>query len=299
MPATLEDLPKKIPGITKIERLIIDDGSIDNTVDIARDYGVEHIVRFDRNRGLAAAFSAGLEEAIKQGADIIVNTDGDNQYKGGEMAALIAPILSGEAEIVIGERPITKNAHFSFVKKMLQKLGSRFVSVMSGHKIPDAPSGYRAMTRDAALRMNFFSKFTYTLEMIVQAGRSGIALTSVPITTNAPTRPSRLVKSLWSYSSRSFVTVFRVIIVYRPFRFFLILGLIPFFAGLFLSLRWLYFQYVDIGGARIQSLILAAIFFIAAFLSWTLGIIGDLLSINRKILEDIQYKQRLDHFERK
>ncbi len=296
--STLDALPTQIDGIDIIERLIIDDGSSDDTVKRAKELGVEHIISHGRNQGLASAFTTGLRYAISKGADIIVNTDGDNQYNGEDLPLLIEPILSGRAELVVGQRPIANSRHFSFFKKVLQKMGSWFVGMMSGAVIPDAPSGFRAMTRDTALRLNLFSKYTYTLEMLIQAGRSGIAMEFVPIRTNPPTRPSRLMSNMFTYIIRSIVTVVRIFIVYRPFRFFAIVGTLPFSIGMFLSLRWLYFQYADIGGDHIQSLILAAILFITAMLCWALGVIGDLLSINRTILQEVQFKLRRDDLNR-
>lgn len=289
---TLKDLPSQIDGIDVIERLVVDDGSSDGTAELARELGVEHVIQLPRRRGLANAFNTGVNQAIALDADIIVNTDGDNQYHGADIAALVAPILQRQADMTIGERPISDTQHFSWLKKRLQKWGSRFVSRMSGVNIPDAPSGFRALTRDAALRLNLFSNYTYTLEMLIQAGRSGMSIVSVPVRTNPPTRPSRLMGSMFGYIFRSVITTVRIFIVYRPFRFFLFLGMIPFVIALFLSFRWLYYQYADIGGGRIQSLILAAILFITAGLSWALGVIADLLSINRTILQENQYRLR-------
>ena len=290
--ATLGDLPTQIDGIDQIERIVIDDGSSDGTADLAQELGVEHVIRLPKRRGLANAFNAGIRKAIALGADIIVNTDGDNQYQGQDVKTLLEPILNGSADLAVGERPIQDTQHFSWLKKRLQKWGSRFVSQMSGAQIPDAPSGFRALTRDAALRLNLFSNYTYTLEMLIQAGRSGMSIVSVPIRTNPPTRPSRLMGSTLGYVFRSIVTTVRIFIVYRPFRFFLLLGMIPFAVAIFLSFRWIYFQYMDIGGGRVQSLILAAILYITSGLAWALGIIADLLSINRTILEENQYRLR-------
>ncbi len=289
---TLADLPTSLDGIDVIERLIIDDGSTDNTAQIARDLGVEHIVAHSRNKGLAAAFSTGLKTALDLGADIIVNTDGDNQYSGEDIAKLIAPLIDKKADIVIGRRPIQQTKSFSRLKRALQHIGSQFVSLMSGTPIPDAPSGFRAVSADAAMRLNFFSKYTYTLEMLVQAGRSGLFIETVDISTNPPTRPSRLMKGMLSYIVRSVTTVVRIFIIYRPFRFFFFIGLLPFSAAMLLSSRWLYYAFADIGGGRVQSLLLATILFILAFLCWALGILSDLLSVNRRVLEELQYQQR-------
>lgn len=293
---TLDDLPKSLPGIDVIERLVIDDGCTDRTIEIARENGVEHIVRHTRNRGLAAAFSSGLQYALSKGADIIVNTDGDHQYSGKDIAKLIEPLVADRADIVVGRRPVQNIKTFTRLKKAFQWLGSRFVSIMSGVHIPDAPSGFRALTGDAALRLNFFSKYTYTLEMLVQAGRSGLVIETVDISVNEPTRPSRLMKSMFTYIARSISTVVRVFIIYRPFRFFAFLGGIPFLMALFLSLRWLTLTYMDIGGGRVQSLILAAILFILAFLCWALGVIADLLSVNRSLLQELQFQKKLEAY---
>ncbi|MEB3359284.1 MAG: glycosyltransferase family 2 protein [Synechococcales bacterium] len=290
---TLSELPRHLPGIDEVEWLIIDDGSSDRTVEVAQAWGVDHIVRFEHNRGLAAGFMAGLEASLKAGADIIVNTDADNQYCAADIPALVEPILRGEAEIVIGARPIRQISHFSPVKKLLQGFGSWVVRLASNTKIPDAPSGFRAYSRHAALQMNVFNEYTYTLETIIQAGQRGMAITSVPIRTNGYLRPSRLVKSIPSYIQRSILTIVRIFMVYRPLRFFTLLGCMPFGMGTLLCLRWLLlFLFEDPTRARAPSLILAAILILVGVQLWVLGLVADLLAVNRKMLEDIQLRLR-------
>ena len=288
----LSALPRELPGVDVVEWLIINDGSQDNTVEVARQYGVDHIVNFKHNQGLAKGFMAGLEACLKAGADIIVNTDADNQYCADDIPALIAPILDGKAEIVVGARPIAEIQHFSPIKKQLQKLGSWAVRVASKTEIPDAPSGFRAMTREAALQLNVFSEYTYTLETIIQAGRKGMAITSVPIRTNEDLRPSRLVKSIGSYVRRSIGTILRIFIVYNPMRFFLLVGSVPFAFGTILGLRWLFLYFQDTGRTHVPSLILAAILLLIGFQTWVVGLVADLLAVNRKMLEDIQFRVR-------
>ncbi|MEM8780229.1 MAG: glycosyltransferase family 2 protein [Cyanobacteria bacterium P01_G01_bin.49] len=299
---TLSELPRKLPGIDIVEWLIINDGSLDQTVDVAKASGVDHIVNFDHNQGLAKGFMAGIEACLKQGADIIVNTDADNQYCAADIVKLIEPILRGEAEIVIGSRPIQDIKHFSPAKKLLQKLGSWVVRIASNTNIPDAPSGFRAITRNAALQMNVFSEYTYTLETIIQAGQKGMLITSVPIRTNEFLRPSRLVKSISAYIRRSILTIVRIFMAYKPLRFFTILGSIPFGLGLLLCLRWLLF-YLEVFGntpekARVPSLILAAILILIGFQLWMFGLIADLMAVNRKLLEDIQLRLRRQDLEK-
>lgn len=296
---TLSELPRQLPGIDTIEWLIINDGSIDQTVEVAKACGVDHVVNFEHNQGLAKAFMAGIEAGLKQGADIIVNTDADNQYCAADIPKLIEPIVRGEAEIVIGSRPIQDIKHFSPAKKLLQKLGSWVVRIASNTNIPDAPSGFRAISRNAALQMNVFSEYTYTLETIIQAGQKGMLITSVPIRTNEFLRPSRLVKSIPAYIRRSILTIVRIFMAYKPLRFFTILGTIPFSLGVLLCLRWLLLYWGMFGNipekARVPSLILAAILILIGFQLWMFGLIADLMSFNRKLLEDIQLRlRRLD-----
>jgi glycosyltransferase involved in cell wall biosynthesis len=293
---TLSLLPRQISGIDKVEWLIINDGSLDRTIEVAQACGVDHIVSFDHNQGLAKAFMAGIEACLKAGADIIVNTDADNQYCADDIPKLIEPILNGSAEIVIGARPIQDIKHFSPVKKLLQKLGSWVVRIASKTDIPDAPSGFRAMSRNAALQFNVFNEYTYTLETIIQAGQKGMAITSVPIRTNEFLRPSRLVKSIPSYIQRSILTIIRIFMTYRPLQFFTFLGSIPFTLGFILCLRWLAL-YLEIFGdnpekARVPSLIFAAILILIGFQLWMFGLVADLMSVNRKLLEDIQLRLR-------
>ncbi|MEA5535281.1 glycosyltransferase family 2 protein [Crocosphaera sp. XPORK-15E] len=299
---TLSELPREIPGIDRVEWLIINDGSLDQTVEVAKACGVDHIVNFDHNQGLAKGFMAGIEACLKQGADIIVNTDADNQYCAADIPKLIEPILRGEAEIVIGSRPIQDIKHFSPAKKFLQKLGSLVVRIASNTNIPDAPSGFRAISRNAALQMNVFSEYTYTLETIIQAGQKGMLIISVPIRTNEFLRPSRLVKSIPAYIRRSILTIIRIFMTYKPLRFFTILGSFPFTAGFLLCLRWLLLYWGMFGNspekARVPSLILAAILILIGFQLWMFGLIADLMAVNRKLLEDIQLRLRRQDLEK-
>lgn len=289
---TLAALPRELPGIDCVEWLVINDGSTDRTVEVARAGGVEHIVSFSRNRGLARAFMAGIDTSLRAGADIIVNTDADNQYCAEDIPKLIGPILAGKAEMVIGERPISQVEHFSPGKKLLQKLGSWVVRVVSNTSVPDAPSGFRAISREAAIRLNVFSEYTYTLETIIQAGQKNITVTSVPIRTNGYVRPSRLLKSIPSYVRRSIGTILRISMTYNPLRFFLILGSIPFTVGLVLGVRWIILYLSGTPRTHVPSLILAAILLLMGFQLWVLGLVADLMSVNRKLLEDIQLRVR-------
>ncbi len=289
---TLKELPRKLSGIDTIEWLIIDDGSKDRTVDVARSWGVEHIVQLPQNQGLAKAFMAGLTAGLRAGADIIVNTDADNQYCADDIEKLIQPILLGEAEIVVGARPISNIRHFSPLKKLLQKLGSWAVRLASNTNIADAPSGFRAFSREAAMQLNVFNNYTYTLETIIQAGQKGIVITSVPIRTNPMLRPSRLVKSNWYYVQRSLFTILRIFMLYKPLRFFLICGSIPFGAGTILGLRWLFYFFIGTERTRIPSLILAAILIVIGFQLWMFGLVADLMAANRTLLEEMQLRRR-------
>ncbi len=289
---TLSELPRDLPGVDCVEWLIVNDGSTDRTVEVALAHGVDHIVNFNHNQGLAKAFMAGLEACLKAGADIIVNTDADNQYCADDIPKLIKPILKGRAEIVVGERPISKIKHFSPVKKLLQKLGSWAVRVASNTEIPDAPSGFRAISRDAAMHLNVFNEYTYTLETIIQAGQKGMAITSVPIRTNGFLRPSRLVKSIPTYVQRSLFTILRIFIAYKPLRFFTLFGSIPFALGLILSIRWLLLFLDGTPKAHVPSLILAAVLMLIGFQLWLFGLIADLMAVNRKMLEDVQLRLR-------
>jgi len=287
---TLSSLPREIPGVNVVEWLIIDDGSTDRTVEVALAHGVDHVVRFLHNQGLAKVFMAGLEACLKAGADIIVNTDADNQYCSVDIPKLIEPILSGRAEIVVGARPIAEIKHFSLIKKYLQRLGSWVVRFASRTDIPDVPSGFRAMSRDAAMRLNVFNEYTYTLETIIQAGQKGMAIISVPIRTNEDLRPSRLVKSIPSYIKKSVLTIIRIFMTYRSFTFFAIPGVISFSLGILLGLRFLYFYLIGTGGGHIQSVILAALFLGVGFSLAVVGLIADLISVNRKLLEKLDWR---------
>lgn len=289
---TLSELPRQLPGIDCIEWLIINDGSTDRTVQVAKEQGIDHIVNFGHNQGLAKAFMAGLEASLKAGADIIVNTDADNQYCAEDIPQLIQPILLGQAEIVIGARPIKKIQHFSPLKKLLQKWGSWVVRLASNTNIPDAPSGFRAISRNAAMQMNVFNEYTYTLEMIIQAGQKGMAITSVPIRTNRYLRPSRLVKSIPSYIQRSIFTILRIFMTYKPLRFFITLGSIPFTIGFIIGVRWIVLFLSGTPKTHVPSLILAAILILIGFQLWMFGLVADLMAVNRKMLEDIQLRLR-------
>lgn len=287
---TLDALPREVRGFDTVEWLIIDDGSTDRTVEIAEQRGVDHIVRLTTNQGLAKAFSAGLEAALKVGADVIVNTDADNQYDASCIPALVAPLLSGAAQIVVGTRPIAEITEFSMTKKLLQRLGSAIVKFASGTTVADAPSGFRAIHRDAAVRLCVFNEHTYTLETIIQAGRKNISITAVPIRVNPAMRPSRLVKSNLSYVYRSMLTIVRIFILYKPLRFFLFLGLVPLLPAFLIGARFLVNFFEGNGSGQIQSLILAAILAITAMIVFAAGIIADLTAANRVLLEEVRMR---------
>ncbi|MCR5734295.1 MAG: glycosyltransferase family 2 protein [Lachnospiraceae bacterium] len=294
----LNELPKHIDGIDCIEYLIINDGSVDNTVEVARNWGVDYIVSFKRNKGLAKGFMAGIDACLRNGADIIVNTDADNQYCGKDIEKLIKPILDGKAEIVIGERPIDNTEHFSPLKKKLQHFGSYVVRVASNTDIPDAPSGFRAFSRDAAIHLNVMNNYTYTLETIVQAGRNNMAITSVPVRTNGELRKSRLFSSMGAYIKRSMITIIRAFMMYRPLTFFSILGLIPFTIGVVIMIRFLAYFFQGYGNGHVQSLIFASTLIMLGFMTFIVGLQADVIANNRKLLEDIQYRvRRMDYKE--
>lgn len=292
LPVVLKELPRKLDGIDTVEWMVIDDGSSDNTADIAKQCGVTHIIRHSTNRGLARAFMTGLHAALEYGADIIVNTDADNQYNAADIPALLAPILKGEAQYVIGARPISGIEHFSPLKKMLQKLGSKVVRTISGTNVADAPSGFRAITRDAALQLNVFSNYTYTLETIIQAGHKNIPIANVPVRVNGELRPSRLFKSMPAYIKRSIFTMIRIFIVYKPFKFFFSAGLVFFIAGLLLGTRFLWHYLNGNGRGMTQSLILTAVLLLMGTIGFMMAFVSDLLSVNRQLLEEIQYNLR-------
>jgi glycosyltransferase involved in cell wall biosynthesis len=294
LPATLADLPARVPGIDVIETLVIDDGSRDGTSDVARAAGVHHIVRLTRNKGLAAAFMAGIDASLKQGADFIVNTDADNQYSGKEIPKLLEPLLRGEADMVIGDRNIAELRHMSWQKRQLQRLGSWVVRQVSSTSVPDTTSGFRAYTRDAALRMTIVSEFSYTLESIIQAGKRRMAIAHVPVATNARTRESRLFDSLFGYIKRSSATIVRIYAMYEPLKIFTYIGLSMFGVGLLLALRFLYNYVTDatFGPRFLQSLIFSAVFMIVGFQVLLIGLLADVISANRKLLEDLVYRVR-------
>lgn len=295
LPTTLAALPRSIDGVDVVEWLVIDDGSIDRTVEVALANGADHVVRLPRHQGLAKGFLAGLEACVRRGADVIVNTDADNQYCADDIPKLIEPILQGRAQIVVGARPIAEVAHFSPVKKALQKIGSRIVRIASNTDIPDAPSGFRAMSREAAMRLNVFNDYTYTLETIIQAGQKGMAIASTPIRTNRDLRPSRLVRSIPSYVFRSAVTILRIFMTYRPFRFFALPGALAAGVGLLIGLRFLYHYVAGTGAGMIQSLILAALLMGTGAFSIVVGLVADLISVNRMLLEKLDWRlQRLE-----
>ena len=293
LPVTLEALPKEIYGVTSIEYLVINDGSLDKTTETARRCGVHHIVNLTKRSGLAVGFMAGLDACLQLGADIIVNTDADNQYCGADVEKLIRPILEGRADIVIGERPIDNTEHFSRLKKNLQHLGSWAVRLASNTDIPDAPSGFRAFTRDAAMRMNVVSEYTYTLETIIQAGRKNMAVMSVPVRTNPEMRESRLFKSMGEYVKRSVFTILRIFVMYKPLYFFTLTGLCFFGTGFLIGLRFLVFMFVyNDSAGHVQSLLLAVTLILIGVQTIFLGLQADLIAANRKILEDVQYRVR-------
>lgn len=288
LPITLQALPKSIEGIDEIEVLIINDGSTDKTIEVAREYGVKEIVSFSKNRGLAKAFVTGLRKALEMDADIIVNTDADNQYKASDIEKLVKPILENKADIVIGSRPVGKIKHFSFLKKTLQRLGSFVMRCVSSTSVKDAPSGFRAFSKNAAIQMNVFDNYTYTLETIIQAKAKGLIIENVEIDVNPEIRKSRLFSNMFSYIIRSIFTMLRMFIVYRPFRFFFIIGLFSLAIGFILGLRFLYFFGMGDGQGHIQSLILAAVLLLTGIQTALIAVLSELISINRKLLEDIQ-----------
>ncbi|RLW54560.1 MAG: glycosyl transferase [gamma proteobacterium symbiont of Stewartia floridana] len=272
--------------------MIIDDGSTDNTRQIALDNGVDHVVGYTKNQGLARGFMLGLDACVKQGADVIVNTDADNQYNASYIPDLTKPIVDGKADMVIGARPIQMIEHFSLTKKMLQHLGSSVVRKVSHTNIPDAPSGFRAFSREAAMKLNVFNEYTYTLETIIQAGMKQMAVTSVPVEVNEDLRPSKLVKSISSYIKKSIITILRIFVVYKPFRFFLAIGLVLFSLGMVLGLRFLYYYLTGDGQGHVQSVVLAGVMMGIGFQTFLVAFVADLLSVNRKLLEEVQYRLR-------
>ncbi len=288
LPVTLKDLPRKIDGIDEIEVLVIDDGSTDRTVEAAKEAGVDEVLSLGSNKGLAKAFSAGINRALEMGADIIVNTDADNQYKADYIKDLIKPILDGRADIVIGSRPVEKIKHFSPLKKCLQKLGSFVMRCVSKTDVKDAPSGFRAFSRNAAIQLNIFDNYTYTLDTIIQAKAKGLVTECVEIEVNPELRNSRLFSNMFLYVWRSIFTMLRMFIIYRPFRFFITIGAVSLLSGFILGIRFLYYYAAGSGQGHIQSLILAAILLLTGVQVSLIAVLAELISINRKLIEDVQ-----------
>ena len=287
LPLVLKDIPKKIKGVDSIEVLIIDDGCTDNTVAVAKKLGVKYVVRHSKKQGLARAFHDGTLEALRQGADIVVNTDGDNQYPGKYIAKLVEPIINGEADLVIADRQTHNIDEFSGFKKWLQRTGTKVLNLAAGTNVPDAPSGFRAYSRESLLRLNVVTRFSYAMETIVQAGNKGLAITSIPITVNPKTRESRLFKSNWEHVFKSGSAIFRAYTMYRPYMVFVSLGLLLLLLGAAPVMRYLYFAFVDHNTAgHLQSLIAGSVLLIGSFIAFTLGIVGDLIRINRALIED-------------
>jgi glycosyltransferase involved in cell wall biosynthesis len=292
LPATLRDIPRTIPGLDVVEVLVIDDGSSDATAEVARAHGADHIIRFTRRKGLAFGFMAGLDACLRLGADVIVNTDADNQYPGHEIPKLVEPILQGRADMVVGDRVVGGIAHFSWTKRRLQEMGSWVVRKVSGTDLPDTTSGFRALTRDAALRINIISEFTYTLESVIQAGKKRLAVAHLPIDSR-PTRPSRLFTSTWDYVKRSAATILRIYAMYEPFKVFVILGSLLTTGGLLLGLRYAYFHWwLGQLQGHLQSAILSVLLLILGFQTLQWGVMADLIASNRKLIEDLLYRVR-------
>lgn len=289
-------LPREVKGFDKVEWLIINDGSEDDTVKVAKECGVDHIVNFKHNQGLAKGFMAGLKECLKQGADVIVNTDADNQYEAEDIPKLTQPIIDHKAEYVVGARPISQTEHFSPAKKFLQKLGSWVVRKASRTDIPDAPSGFRAMSRECAMQLNVYNNYTYTLETIIQAGQKNMAITSVPIRTNEDLRPSKLLSSIPNYIKKSVVTIVRISVVYKSFQFFMSIAGLLFGLGFLLGMRYLYFYFIGEGDGHIQSVILAGVLMGMGFQTGLIAFIADLLSVNRKLLEELRVEKRKAYY---
>lgn len=293
--AALATLPRSVAGFDEVEWLVVDDGSTDGTDELARRLGVDHVVRHPVNRGLATAFMTGIDAALQEGADVIVNTDADNQYEAADIPLLVQPILEHRADMVIGARPIAQTEHFSWIKKLLQRFGSWAVRLASQTDVADAPSGFRAMTRETAMRLNVFNAYTYTLETIIQAGLSNLTVVSVPIRTNPDLRPSRLVKSIPNYVKRSLVTILRVFVIYRPLTLFVWISAVLGALGIAIGLRYLVFLLHHHGAGHVQSLILAAVCIMLAALSLMIGLVADLIATNRKLMEQIDFRLQMMH----
>ena len=300
LPMTVRDIPRQIEGVDRVEVLIIDDGCTDRTVEVARQAGVDHVVRFPRNRGLGHAFQAGIDACLRLGADIIVNTDGDNQYFGGDIPKLIQPILEGRADLVIGDRQPDRIAHFSFTKKLLQKLGSRVISKLSGVSASDVASGFRAFSRNTAMRLNCFTDFDHTVDHVIQAGKKRLAVVNVPIRTNAKFRESRLFSNIFQFVGRSVGIMVRVYSSYEALKVFALAGALTFFLGMLLGFRFLYFLlFTPQGYTHVQSLILCAILLLAGFQMTLTGIVADLIAANRSLIEDVAYRVKKLEMEKK
>src|SRR5437763_13403234 len=289
---TLRDIPKKIDGISSVESLVIDDGSTDNIADAARKAGATHVLQLKTHRGLSAAFAAGIDAALRLGANIIVNTDADNQYAGSDIARLVAPIVRGSAEVVIGDREVAKSPHMSPLKRALQRLGSWTVGLASGISVGDATSGFRAFSRDAATQINVFNPFTYTLETIIQSGNRNLGVQSVIVRTNAPTRPSRLYRGAGMYLRKSIATIFRIYTLYKPLKTFFLIGALLILAGAAIGMRFLWFFFEGDRAGHVQSLILAAVFLIVGFQRMLIGLVADLISVNRRLSEEVLIRLR-------
>ena len=302
LPKTVRDLPTSLPGVDVVEVLVIDDGSHDRTAAVARELGVQHVVQLKSHVGLARAFQAGLDESLRQDADIVVNTDADNQYCGEDIPRLIQPVLEERADIVIGDRGVARVAHFSPIKRRLQRLGSWVVQQASGMRIPDATSGFRAYSREAALRLNVLSEFSYTLETLIQAGAWRMSVVFIPVTTNPSTRKSRLVRNIPHYLMHSAITIVRAYTMYRPLRVFLSLGAMFFSVGFLLSIRFLYYYLITLSTnsptGHVQSLILAAILMIVGVQIGLIGLVADLIGFNRKLMERMLYRVKRAELER-